>query len=83
MASIPPIGILIVRTLKMATNLINAWLKWGVDQVVIKAIVLVILFQVSYGLPLIESGYEEGSLLPNEDIVERKEAPPRLSLIHI
>ena len=46
----------------------------GVDQVVIKAIVLVILFQVSYGLPLIESGYEEGSPLPNEDIVERKEA---------
>ena len=51
-------------------------MKWGVDQVVIKAIVLVILFQVSYGLPLIESGHEEGSLLPNEDIVEKKEAPP-------
>ena len=50
-------------------------MKGGVDQVVIKAIVLVILFQVSYGLPLVESGYEEGSLLPNEDIAERKEAP--------
>ena len=51
-------------------------MKEGVDRVMIKAIVLVILFQVSYGLPLIESGYEEGSLLPNEDIVERKEVPP-------
>ena len=47
-------------------------MKGGVDQVVIKAIVLVILFQVSYGLPLVESGYEEGSFCQTKTLLRER-----------
>ena len=51
-------------------------MKGGVNQVAIKAIFLFVLFQVSYGLPLVESGHDKAVPLTYDETDERKETPP-------
>ena len=51
-------------------------MKGGVNQVAIKAILLFVLFQVSYGLPLVESGHDNAVPLTYDETDERKETPP-------
>ena len=51
-------------------------MKGGVNQVAIKAIFLFVLFQVSYGLPLVESGHGKAVPLTYDETDERKETPP-------
>ena len=51
-------------------------MKGGVNQVAIKAILLFVLFQVSYGLPLVESGHDKAVPLTYDETDERKETPP-------
>ena len=51
-------------------------MKGGVNQVAVKAIFLFVLFQVSYGLPLVESGHDKAVPLTYDETDERKETPP-------